>query len=405
MLSLAAARAVAPPAPTVGLHRRASTARARDRRQMRVGHVIRLAPTVSSVSARAKRSEDEDKADVSEADDATEDSDGTSSDESEAASTEASAEAASAAAPETKSSDASETKKTKEDWNEKSSSSEQVEEDSESSRESLLSSAEDDVAPALEGDWRDFRARLVSMESGADSSADEDSAVEEASGPNLELLREQNPALAAEKPWAHVIGAPERGCLLVARGDNFVAGQQYFHQAVILMLEHNEKGSMGVILNRPTQYSMGYVSGDESGPFSENALYFGGDVGDGTVSFLHGSSSVTGSVEVSNGVFLGGYESACELVKAGEVEANDCKFFARYCGWGPGQLRSECERGVWYPVACSKQIALKQVIQLPKPLWREVSELVGGDVGYESRKAYGETTEEDAEKYGNDNVE
>ena len=74
---------------------------------------------------------------------------------------------------------------------------------------------------------------------------------------------------------------------------------------------------------------MGYVSGDESGPFSENALYFGGDVGDGTVSFLHGSSSVSGSVEVSNGVFLGGYESACELVKQGEVEANDCKFFAR----------------------------------------------------------------------------
>ena len=41
-------------------------------------------------------------------------------------------------------------------------------------------------------------------------------------------------------------------------------------------------------------------------------------------------------------------------------------------------MKSECERGVWYPVACSKQIALKQVIQLPKPLWREVSELVGG---------------------------
>jgi hypothetical protein len=29
-----------------------------------------------------------------------------------------------------------------------------------------------------------------------------------------------------------------------------------------------------------------------------------------------------------------------------------------------------------------------------------VSELVGGDVGYESRKAYGEATEEDAKKYG-----
>ena len=397
MLSFAAARAVAPPAPVVSLHRRASAARARDRRQMRVGHVIRLAPTVSSVATRAKRSDDEDKADVSEASDATEGSDGKSSDESEAASADASADDASDTAPETKNSDASDEKKDPPKKTEASG----LEEASESSGESsLLSYAEDDVAPALEGDWRDFRARLVSMESGPGSSTDEAAAAEEASGPNLELLREQNPALAKEKPWAHVIGAPERGCLLVARGDNFTQGQQYFHQAVILMLEHDEKGSMGVILNRPTQYSMGYVSGDESGPFSENALYFGGDVGDGTVSFLHGSSSVSGSVEVSNGVFLGGYESACELVKQGEVEANDCKFFARYCGWGPGQLKSECERGVWYPVACSKQIALKQVIQLPKPLWREVSELVGGDVGYESRKAYGEATKEDAEKYG-----
>jgi putative transcriptional regulator len=394
MLSLAAARAVAPPAPAVVLHRRASAARARDRR---VGHVIRLAPTVSSVATRAKRSDDEDKADVSEAADGAEGSDGKSSDASDAASADASPSDASATAPETKKSDASETKKDEEQEPDAKAS---VEGDSKEGSASLLSSAEDDVAPALEGDWRDFRARLVSMESGAGSSTDEEEKVEEASGPNLELLREQNPALAAEKPWAHVIGAPERGCLLVARGDNFTQGQQYFHQAVILMLEHNEKGSMGVILNRPTQYSMGYVSGDESGPFSENALYFGGDVGDGTVSFLHGSSSVSGSVEVSNGVFLGGYESACELVKQGEVEANDCKFFARYCGWGPGQLKSECERGVWYPVACSKQIALKQVIQLPKPLWREVSELVGGDVGYESRKAYGEATKEDAEKYG-----
>ena len=397
MLSLAAARAVAPPAPAVVLHRRASAARARDRR---VGHVIRLAPTVSSVATRAKRSDDEDKADVSpSAADGTEGSDGESSDASDAASADASPSDASATAPETKKSDASETKKDEEKEPDAKAS---VEGDSKESSASLLSSAEDDVAPALEGDWRDFRARLVSMESrkNAGSSTDEEEKVEEASGPNLPLLREQNPALAAEKPWAHVIGAPERGCLLVARGDNFTQGQQYFHQAVILMLEHNEKGSMGVILNRPTQYSMGYVSGDESGPFAQNALYFGGDVGDGTVSFLHGSSSVTGSVEVSAGVFLGGYESACELVKTGEVEANDCKFFARYCGWGPGQLQSECERGVWYPVACSKQIALKQVIQLPKPLWREVSELVGGDVGYESRKAYGEATKEDAEKYG-----
>ena len=93
---------------------------------------------------------------------------------------------------------------------------------------------------------------------------------------------------------------------------------------------------------------------------AENALYFGGDVGDGTVSFLHGSELVRGSAEVLPGVYLGGYDSACELVKDGDIAAKDFKFFARYCGWGPGQLESECARGVWYPVACSKQLALKQ---------------------------------------------
>ena len=52
---------------------------------------------------------------------------------------------------------------------------------------------------------------------------------------------------------------------------------------------------------------------------------------------------------------------------------------------------------VWYLVACSKQLALKQVIQLPKPLWREVSELVGGEMEAESRRAYGEETKKEGE--------
>ena len=55
---------------------------------------------------------------------------------------------------------------------------------------------------------------------------------------------------------------------MLASDDEFKLGQQYFHQSVILILEHHDKGSMGVILNRPTQYNMGYVSGDASGPFA-----------------------------------------------------------------------------------------------------------------------------------------
>eukprot|EP00227_Mantoniella_beaufortii_P015131 CAMPEP_0197596210 /NCGR_PEP_ID=MMETSP1326-20131121/24570_1 /TAXON_ID=1155430 /ORGANISM="Genus nov. species nov., Strain RCC2288" /LENGTH=451 /DNA_ID=CAMNT_0043162673 /DNA_START=49 /DNA_END=1401 /DNA_ORIENTATION=+ len=257
----------------------------------------------------------------------------------------------------------------------------------------------DAVAPALEVDWREFRAKLISqeaVEAGTAvplTAAQSDELVLSASGENLELLRAQNPKLAAGKPWAHTIAAPEKGCLLLAAEDEFKLGQQYFHQSVILLLEQNEKGSMGVILNRPTTYNMGYVSGDNKGPFAKNALYFGGDVGDGTVSFLHGCEQIKGSAEVLPGVFLGGYDSACELVATGDAVPAEFKFFARYCGWAPGQLEAECSRGVWYPVACSKELALKQVIQLPKPLWREVLELCGGEAAAASLRAYSTTAE------------
>jgi hypothetical protein len=67
-------------------------------------------------------------------------------------------------------------------------------------------------------------------------------------------------------------------------------------------------------------------------------LYFGGDVGDGTVSFLHGAEAVAGAQEVLPGVYLGGYDSAADLVAGGGAAPSDFKFFARYCGWAPGQL-------------------------------------------------------------------
>ena len=246
-----------------------------------------------------------------------------------------------------------------------------------------------DVAPALESDWREFRAQLLARER-AVTPEEERARAAAVSEENLKVLETQNPRLAASAPWAHVIGAPEKGCLLVAADHEFRMSQQYFHQAVILVLEHHENGSMGVILNRPTQYDMGYVSGEANGPFAKNALYFGGDVGDGTVSFLHGREDVKGSVEVLPGVYLGGYDSACELVQqdGSTCHADEFKFFARYCGWAPGQLESECERGVWFPVAAAKELSLKQVIQLPKPLWREISELCGGELEEMARKAY-----------------
>lgn len=44
-----------------------------------------------------------------------------------------------------------------------------------------------------------------------------------------------------------------------------------------------------------------------------------------------------------------------------------------------------------YCAACAKELVLKPVIQLPKPLWREILELMGGEYAECSRRAYSDS--------------
>lgn len=66
------------------------------------------------------------------------------------------------------------------------------------------------------------------------------------------------------KSWAHPIARPEVGCILIAHplmfNDN---AQSYFSQAVIFIYAHEESGSAGLILNRPTQYFVSEINGIE----------------------------------------------------------------------------------------------------------------------------------------------
>ena len=85
-------------------------------------------------------------------------------------------------------------------------------------------------------DWRAFRARLVAATS---AGASGEGAAAAAGTPDAE-----------DDPWAHKLPRPEQGCLLLAHPLMFSSAQTYFHQAVILLFQHDERGSAGLILNR-----------------------------------------------------------------------------------------------------------------------------------------------------------
>ena len=56
----------------------------------------------------------------------------------------------------------------------------------------------------------------------------------------------------------------------------------------------------------------------------------------------------------------GSVEEANRMVATGGAKKDDFRFFLHLCGWAPGQLESEIERGVWFPAATSANVRLSR---------------------------------------------
>lgn len=101
--------------------------------------------------------------------------------------------------------------------------------------------------------------------------------------------------------WAHLIATPEPGCVLLANPMLFGSSQTYFEQAVILVIEHSEQGSMGIILNKPSELRLkqmeDVVLDSQFRVFAKNKVYLGGDVDADGLYLLH-EHRVPGAAQV-----------------------------------------------------------------------------------------------------------
>ena len=140
--------------------------------------------------------------------------------------------------------------------------------------------------------------------------------------------------------------AVEQGCVLIANPSLFATSQTYFRQAVIFIYSHSDSaGSAGIILNRATEKRFRDVTNNEQfKDFSDSLLWLGGDVGRSTMHVMHPEH--IGGTRVVPGVAMGGFDAARLALLQGRMERDECRFFTRYSGWGPGQLADEVAQGV-----------------------------------------------------------
>src|SRR5690242_5352079 len=134
------------------------------------------------------------------------------------------------------------------------------------------------------------------------------------------------------------------------RGQLLVAGPTLldpnFWRTVVLVVEHNEEGALGLVLNRPSETNVGDAV-PELSPLvePEEQLYIGGPVQPSAVIVLaEFEDPADAALLAFEDVGVLGRGPAADEPSAG-LRAG--RAFLGHAGWGPGQLDGELERGDW----------------------------------------------------------
>ncbi|MGK5529442.1 YqgE/AlgH family protein [Streptomyces sp. URMC 129] len=151
-----------------------------------------------------------------------------------------------------------------------------------------------------------------------------------------------------------------------------------FDRSVVLLLDHDREGALGVVLNRPTPVGVSEVLEPWAALAGEPGVVFqGGPVAlDAALALavVPGSGTPPDSVRVGplgwrrvhGSIGLVDLEAPPEVLAA---ELGSLRIFAGYAGWGPEQLERELEEGAWYVVDSEPGD-----VSAPEPerLWRAV---------------------------------
>jgi len=166
---------------------------------------------------------------------------------------------------------------------------------------------------------------------------------------------------------------PEKGGLLIS--EPFLPDPN-FERTVVLLCEHNEDGSVGFVLNKPSILKFDEAV-DDVDNFSPT-LYVGGPVQQDTLHFIHRSSDfLEGTIRVNDEILWGGnYEQLITMINTKTIIPGDFKFFLGYSGWAPGQLEEELKQKSWIVL---NNATAEQVFEIePKVLWKQVLNNLGG---------------------------
>ena len=177
---------------------------------------------------------------------------------------------------------------------------------------------------------------------------------------------------APAPPQQERVAALKRGVLLYAMPG---LPDPNFAQTVVLLLEHNSDGSLGVVLNRPTERSVDNALDVRAGTSGIDLhVSWGGPVQPGAVLSLvrtlragPRARTILGEVHLTPDL-----DDVRQVLaeRGGRLRA---RIFSGYAGWARGQLEAEVRAGSWVPEPADAATVFSTE---PSRMWERVREIL-----------------------------
>ncbi len=135
---------------------------------------------------------------------------------------------------------------------------------------------------------------------------------------------------------------------------------ELFENSLVLICEHNKDGAFGLIVNKPTEHSIGEVFVDlnlpTEHPSNKHALYTGGPLSLERGFVLHSSGTRwDGTIALSETLYLSTTADILDDLAKGQGPSKYLVALG-YSSWDAGQLEKELFESAWQTVPASRTI-------------------------------------------------